>query len=120
MISTFRTLLTAAFIAAGATTAFAASSSMPTQYEPDPALKTASMSDLRARVSQACSIVQAKQQNASEASFATKCGCYAGRTMRSLNAEEVQAYRNTGVFNDTAREKALAALDACQLQRPRM
>ncbi len=120
MISTFRALLTAAFIAGGAVAAFAASSSMPTQYEPDPALKTASMADLRARVSQACAIVQAKQQNASEASFTSKCGCYAGRTMRALSAEEVQAYRNTGVFNDSAREKALAALDACKLPRPRM
>ncbi|HZH10486.1 MAG TPA: hypothetical protein VEZ24_08955 [Microvirga sp.] len=120
MTSTLRALLAAAFMAAGATAALAASSSMPTQYEPDPALKTASMSELRARVSQACAVIQAKQQGVSESSVSQKCGCYAGRTMRALSADEVQAYRNTGVFNDSAREKALAALDACQLQRPRI
>lgn len=120
MTSTFRALLTAAFIAASATAALAASSSTPTQYEPDPALKTASMSDLRARVGEACSVIQAKQQGVSESAVSQKCGCYAGRTMRALSADEVQAYRDTGVFNDSAREKALAALEACKLQRPQM
>jgi hypothetical protein len=120
MISTFRALLAAAALTASATAALAAASNTPTLYQPDPALKTASISELRSRVSQACAIIQAKQQNASEASFASRCGCYAGRTMRSLSADEVQAYRDTGVFNDSAREKALAALDACKLQRPRI
>jgi len=119
MTSTLRALLTAALIA-GATAALAASSSMPTQYEPDPALKTASMSELRARVSQACAIIQAKQQGVAESAVSQKCGCYAGRTMRALSADEVRAYRETGVFNDSAREKALAALDSCKLPRPRI
>ncbi|MDF2813519.1 MAG: hypothetical protein K0S56_4550, partial [Microvirga sp.] len=35
-------------------------------------------------------------------------------------AEEVQAYRDTGVFNDSTRGKALASLDSCKLQRPSM
>jgi len=38
--------------------------------------------------------------------------------MRLLDPVEIDAYRNTGVFNDTARGKALAAIDACRLQRP--
>ncbi len=38
--------------------------------------------------------------------------------MRSLDATEIQSYRDTGVFNDTARGKALAALDRCKLKRP--
>ena len=46
------------------------------------------------------------------------CGCYASRVMRSLDSAELDAYRSTGVFNDTARGKALAAIDACKLQRP--
>ena len=118
MSSKLRTLLAAAAIIAGATGAFAAASNMPTNYQPDPALKTASMGELRSRVSQACAVTQAKLQNASESAVSGKCGCYAGRTMRSMSADEVQAYRDTGVFNDTARAKALAALDACNLARP--
>jgi hypothetical protein len=120
MISTVRALLVAAAVSVSASAAYAAASNMPTQHEPDPALKTESVSQLRARVSQACSITQAKLQNAGEASLSRSCDCYAGRTMRSLSAEEVQAYRDTGVFNDTARAKALTALDTCKLPRPQI
>jgi hypothetical protein len=120
MTSILRGLLAAAAIAAGTTAAFAASSSMPTMYQPDPALKTASIPELRSRVSQACAITQARLQGVTEISLSRKCDCYAGRTMRALSADEVQAYRDTGVFNDSAREKALLALDVCKLPRPQI
>ncbi|KLK91475.1 hypothetical protein AA309_20460 [Microvirga vignae] len=103
-----------------ATPAFAAASSTPTMYEPDPALKTASVSELRERVNQACAITQAKLQGVTEISLSRKCDCYAGRTMHALSADEVQVYRDTGVFDDSAREKALSAIDACRLQRPQL
>jgi hypothetical protein len=119
MISIARSLLVAVAMSVSTSAAFAAASNMPTQYQPDPALKTESMAQLRARVSQACTVVQARSQSGvSEASLSRPCDCYAGRTMRSLNPEEVQSYRDTGVFNDTARAKALSALDACKLPRP--
>src|SRR3954466_14596290 len=57
-------------------------------------------------------------QNAAESAVTRPCGCYASRVMRSLYSAELDAYRSTGVFNDTARGKALAAIDACKLQRP--
>jgi hypothetical protein len=120
MTSILRVLLTALAIATGSAAAFAAASNTPTMYQPDPALKTASVSELRERVSQACSIIQAKMQGVTEISLSRKCDCYAGRTMRSLSADEVQAYRDTGVFNDTARQKALTAIDSCRLQRPQI
>ena len=114
----FRSMLAAAAIAVSATGALAAASNTPIGYQPDPALKTASMSELRARVRQACSVIQARIQNASETSLDRPCDCYAGRTLRAMSADEIQAYRDTGVFNDTARAKALGAIDSCQLQRP--
>ncbi|EIM28479.1 hypothetical protein [Microvirga lotononidis] len=121
MNSIIRTLLVSAAMSVGATSVFAAASNMPTQYQPDPALKTESVSQLRARVSQACAITQARlQSGVSEASLNRSCDCYAGRTMRSLSADELQGYRDTGVFNETARAKALSALDACKLQRPKL
>ncbi|NBJ09922.1 hypothetical protein [Microvirga arsenatis] len=121
MTSIVRTLLVAAALSLSATAAWAAASNMPTQYQPDPALKTESIGQLRARVSQACTVIQARlQSEASEASLSRACECYAGRTMRSLSPDEVQAYRDTGVFNDSARQKALAALDACKLPRPQI
>lgn len=118
MTAILRTLLVAATITTGASAALAAASNMPTRYQPDPALKTASMPELQAMVRQACAVTQARLQNSTEFAMSKKCDCYAGRTMRSLSADEVQAYRDTGVFNDSARDKALKALDACKLERP--
>jgi hypothetical protein len=113
-----RSVLASIMIATSATVALAAASSVPTAYDPDPALKTASRVELEARIRKACTITQAKAQNVSEISLSSPCGCYASRTLRSLSADEVQAYRDTGVFNEGARDKALSAIDACKLQRP--
>jgi hypothetical protein len=120
MTSILRALLAGAAISLGASAAFASASNTPTMYQPDPALKTESLSELQARVRQACSVTQAKLQNVSEFSLGRKCDCYAGRTMRTLSTDEVQAYRDTGVFNETARDKALKAIDSCKLQRPQI
>jgi len=87
-------------------------------YTPDPALKTASAGNLTGRVRHACTVTQARLQNVSEVSLARPCGCYAQRTLASLDQSELAAYRTTGYFNDSARAKALSALDSCQLPRP--
>lgn len=111
--------LAAAFaLALSAGAALAGASSTPTAYEPDPALKTASRTELEARIRKACAVVQARAGTAAESALSAPCGCYATRTLASLDAGEVQAYRDTGMFNDTARAKALGALDACKLPRP--
>lgn len=118
MESFVRMVVVGVALVAGAPAALAAASNMPTNYQPDPALKTASMGELRARVRQACAVVQARMQQVSEDTVSGKCGCYATRTMRTLSRDEVQAYRDTGVFDAGARQKALEALDICGLQRP--
>ncbi|MGO4704290.1 hypothetical protein AB4072_00735 [Microvirga sp. 2MCAF38] len=118
MSSVIRVMLAAAALAVSTTVVLAAASNTPTLYQVDPALKTESVAELTARVRRACAATQAKIQNASEMSFGRKCDCYAGRTMRALSEDEVQAYRDTGVFNDGARGKALSAIDGCKLQRP--
>ncbi len=113
-----RPIAAACALALSAGAAFAGASTTPTAYEPDPALKTASRTELEARIRKACAVIQAKAQSVAETSLSAPCGCYATRTFASLDAGEVQAYRDTGVFNDTARAKALGALDACKLPRP--
>ena len=118
MRTALRALLAAAVITVSATAVFASASNTPTNYVPDPALKTESVSQLQARVRQACGVTQAKLQSVSEASLGRKCDCYAGRTLRSMSADEVQAYRDTGVFNDGARGKALASLEFLQVAAP--
>lgn len=117
MTRILRPLLSAAFVAA-ASAALAGGSSAPFNYTPDPALRTASKGELESRVRRACTATQASLQNQDQARLERPCGCYAGRVMRSLDDAELDAYRNSGVFNDTARAKALAAIDACKLKRP--
>lgn len=113
-----RLLAAAALFAATATVALAAGSSAPFDYKPDPALRTESRAKLQERVRKACGVTQAKLQNVSEGAVGKPCGCYAAQTMRALDAGELEAYRNTGYFNDSARAKALGAIDACGLRRP--
>ena len=105
-------------LCAAAGPAFAGASQAPIDFTPDPALRIASRSDLEARIGKACRVTQAKLQQRDEATFARPCGCYASRSLRSLDEAELLFYREKGFFNDGARAKALAALDACRLQRP--
>lgn len=105
-------------LACAAGPALAGASSGPFNYQPDPALRTASRADIEARFRRTCQATQARLQSVAEANLARPCGCYASRTLRALDAGELEAYRTTGVFNDTARGKALAAVDACRLRRP--
>ncbi|WP_342163246.1 hypothetical protein [Methylobacterium sp. SD21] len=119
MTTRLRLLAATGLLALGATAALASGSSAPfEQYQPDPALKTASKANLEGRVRHACAVVQARMTSAPEASLDRPCGCYAKQTLRSLDESELDAYRVTGYFNDSARAKALSALDACKLQRP--
>ena len=114
-----RILLAAGLLTLGASAALAgASSSQLEAYQPDPALRTAPTSELEARVRRSCAVVQARMQNAAETSFERPCGCYAKTTLRALDASEIEAYRTTGYFNDSARAKALGAIDSCKLPRP--
>ena len=110
-------LFAAIVLSAVATAALAAGSSAPFDYTPDPALRTESRAKLQERIRRACGATQAKLQSTT-AAIASGCGCYASRTLNALDRAELEAYRNTGYFNDSARGKALAALDACKLKRP--
>lgn len=113
-----RPLALAVLFAGTAGAALAAGSSAPFDYKPDPALRTESRAKLQERVRKACTITQSKLQNVTQGALGKPCGCYAAQTLRALDAGEIESYRNTGYFNDTARAKALGALDACGLRRP--
>lgn len=87
-------------------------------YTPDPALRTASKSNLTGRVRYACLVTQSRLQKVPEDSLQSPCGCYAERTLGALDKSEIASYRATGYFNDSAKAKALGALDSCKLPRP--
>ena len=104
--------------AAVAHPALAAGSGAPFGYTPDPALKTATPAQLEGRVKRSCATTQASLQSVPETRVERPCGCYAFQVIKSLDPAEIDAYRNTGVFNDGARRKAFAAIDQCKLKRP--
>lgn len=118
MTGSLRLVLAVLAICGSTSLALAAASSTPTDYTPDPALKNASMTELQRRVANACVVVQTKDQLTSDASVTRKCGCYASQTMKTMTDDEISAYRETGVFNNSARSKALSSLDTCGLPRP--
>jgi hypothetical protein len=105
-------------VAALAGEALAGASGVPADFRPDPALKTASRGELQSRIQRSCSVVQSRLQSVPVAQLSRPCACYASRTLRAFTDAELQAYRDTGLFNETARDKALAAIDACNLRRP--
>ena len=118
MRCSFRTMFSVFAVLCTTSGAFAAGST-PADYVPDPALKTASVNQLRTRVANACVVIQARENNASEGrDLNNKCACYARQTLSDLTPEELQSYRDTGVFNRGARRKAIAALEQCGLKRP--
>ncbi len=88
------------------------------QQSADPRLKTASPEALQERVRSTCQSTQSKIQNVSLEKVARGCGCYAKTTMKSLSPAELDEFRDTGVFGESGRNKALQALDTCRLKRP--
>ena len=85
---------------------------------PIPRLKTESVGQLQARIRAGlqCHAGQDPecQRDVTDAQMRLLCGTDLARHER----REVQAYRDTGVFNERRAAKALASLDSCKLQRP--
>lgn len=119
MPSFFRIILPLISVLGMSTAVFAMGSSAPADYVPDPALKKASIQQLQSKVANACIVIQNRKNNRDiNKELRGKCGCYAKTTLKSLSAEELQSYRDTGIFNRSARRKALNALESCGLERP--
>lgn len=100
----------------GSVLAGASSQNIPPPTDPTAKDLTPYMISLRAF--DACLIVQSRLQNTTREAVHTPCSCYAKLTIKNMSKEELDAFRATGYFNDSARQKALAALDSCKLPRP--
>jgi hypothetical protein len=85
---------------------------------PDPTAKNLTPYMISLRAFDACLIVQSRLQSTTREAVHTPCSCYAKLTVKNMSKEELDAFRDTGYFNDTARQKALEALDTCKLPRP--
>jgi hypothetical protein len=86
---------------------------------PDPTAKNLTPAQIQQRALNACVRTQgALLTGIGPAEIRTRCGCYARGTVRAMSRGEVQAFRDTGYFNDQTRDKALAQIDRCGLRRP--
>jgi hypothetical protein len=84
----------------------------------DPTAKDLTPYMISLRAFDACLIVQSRLQSTTREAVHTPCSCYAKLTVKTMSTEELDAFRATGYFNDSARQKALQALDTCKLPRP--
>jgi hypothetical protein len=97
--------------------AFAAAGPAPLP-EPDPRTRNMTPYMIQLRTFDACLVTQSRLQNTTREAVHSACSCYATGTVRAMTRAEIQAFRETSVFNDSARAKALAQLDRCKLPRP--
>jgi hypothetical protein len=114
-----RALLTAGLLLALASTAAlagASSSNFPPQ--PDPDTKAMKRGDAKAYVAQGCERQWAKSSGLDPIALNRACSCYAGRTVDRMTKVEYAFFQEKSYFDDTTREKALKAIDACKLPRP--
>lgn len=113
----FRTLLTTGLLVLAPIAAFAAAGPAPLP-EPDPKTKNMSRYQIQLRAFDACLISQSRLQQTTREAVHSACSCYAVGTVKAMTNAEIQAFRDTSVFNDTTREKALQEIDRCKLVRP--
>lgn len=85
---------------------------------PDPTAKNLSPYRIQLRAFDACLITQSRLLSTTREAVHSPCSCYAKGTVNAMTKDEIQAFRDTGYFNDSARAKGLAFLDQCKLKRP--
>jgi hypothetical protein len=101
----------------GSSQAFAAAGGAPLP-PPDPTARNLTPYMIQLRAFDACLHNQSRLQNTTREAVHTPCSCYAKGTVNAMTKAEIQAFRDTGYFNDSAREKGLGFIDRCKLKRP--
>lgn len=102
-------------ISAGAALAAGSTSALP---PPDPTAKNLTPYMIQLRAFDACLITQSRLMNTTREAVHSPCSCYAKGTVNAMTKDEIQAFRDTGYFNDSAREKGYEFIDRCKLKRP--
>jgi hypothetical protein len=97
--------------------AYAGSSSAPLP-PPDPTAKNLTPYMIQLRAFDACLHTQSRLMSTTREAVHSPCSCYAKGTVNAMTKDEVQAFRDTGYFNDSARAKGYEFLDRCKLRRP--
>lgn len=110
-------VLAGGFLMMAAVSAQAASgtSALP---PPDPTAKNLTPYMIQLRAFDACLVTQSQLMGTTREAVHTPCSCYAKGTVNAMTKDEIQAFRETGYFNDSARAKGYDFIDRCKLRRP--
>lgn len=92
-----------------------AGSSVPQHAPSSVNLANASMDELRTHILDSCVLREWGRTAEPKSSYAERCSCYARRITADMNGEELDALRQSGVYNASARSKAEAAQVRCNL-----
>ncbi|MFD2677942.1 hypothetical protein [Camelimonas lactis] len=84
----------------------------------DPTAAKLTPYEITLRAFDACLITQSRLLGTTREAVHTPCSCYARRTIANMTKDELNAFRRTGYFNDSAQAKGLEAIDYCKLKRP--
>lgn len=85
---------------------------------PDPTAKNLTPYMIQLRAFDACLVTQSRLMGTTREAVHSPCSCYAKGTVNAMTKDEIQAFRDTGYFNDSARAKGLDFVDRCKLKRP--
>lgn len=85
---------------------------------PDPTAKNLTPYMIQLRAFDACLVTQSRLMGTTREAVHSPCSCYAKGTVGAMTKDEIQAFRDTGYFNDSARAKGLSFIDRCKLKRP--
>ena len=105
-------------LAFASTTVLAGASSSNFPPQPDPDTKSMKKSEAKTYVAQGCERQWAKSSGLDAGALNSACTCYAGRTVDRMTKAEFAFFQEKSYFDDSTREKALKAVDACKLPRP--
>lgn len=118
MIRRMGAAVLAAGVAALLSVAAQAASSQAPLPPPDPTAKNLSPYRIQLRAFDACLVTQSRLMGTTREAVHSACSCYAKGTVGSMTKAEIQAFRDTGYFDDSTRAKALGFIDSCRLRRP--
>lgn len=85
---------------------------------PDPTARNMTRFQIEFRALDACQRLQSRLLGTTRDAVLSRCDCYAKGTVRAMTGAEIEDFRATGYFGDSARQKALGFIDSCGLKRP--
>jgi hypothetical protein len=86
--------------------------------QPDASAKSMDRTAIRDASKDFCVRRLVKENGMTIDSATPGCTCYANRTTSQMSKQDVNDFREKGYFNESTRNRALLALDLCNVPKP--